>query len=105
MDYYSIELAEIIFRKLIVLTRAHNNKLIVIRCPAIEALLSHNRNNFYSFSDFFRKEKIDYYELYDKMINLPEDYLKTLYLRNDGHPSEIGAKYLSEFIFDIIARS
>lgn len=105
MDYYSIEVAEKIFHKLIVMTRAHNHKLIVIRCPAIEALLTNNRNDFYSFSNFFKKEKIDYYELYDKMIDMPEDYLKTLYLKNDGHPSEIGAKYFSGFIFDILSRS
>jgi len=105
MDYYSIELAEKVFHKLIIMIRAQKQKLIVIRCPVIESLLTQNRNEFYSFSDFFKKEKIDYYELYDKMIDMSEDYLKTLYLKNDGHPSEIGAKYFSEFIYDIISRS
>jgi hypothetical protein len=103
MDYYSIKLAEKIFHKLIVMTRANGQKLIIMRLPILEALLSHNRNEFYSFSDFFKKEKIDYYEFYDKMISMPKDYLKTLYLKNDGHPSEIGAKYFSELIFNILS--
>ena len=103
MDYYSIELAEKIFHKLIVTTRANRQKLIIIRLPIVETLLTHNRNDFYSFADFFKKEKIDYYEFYDKMISMPEDYLKTLYLKNDGHPSEIGAKYFSELIFNILS--
>lgn len=105
MDYYSIVLAKKIFHKLIVITRANRQKLIVMRCPTLEALLTHNRNDFYSFSDFFNNEKIDYYELYDKMIDLPENYLKTLFLRKDGHPSEFGAKYFSEYIFDVLSKS
>ncbi len=39
------------------------------------------------------------------MIELPEDYLKILFLEKDGHLSEIGAEYFSELIYDIISQS
>lgn len=50
-------------------------------------------------------KKIDYYVLYDKMIELPKDYFRNLYLVNDGHPKENGAQFFSQFIFEILSRN
>jgi hypothetical protein len=105
MDYYSIKLAEKLFLKLIKMTKEQKQKLIIVRCPVVESLLTNNSYQFYSFKDFFRKQQIEYYELYDRMIDLNKNFLMTLYLKNDGHPSERGAKYLANAIYDILIRS
>ncbi len=98
MHYYSIDLAKKMLEKIIYMTKNYNQKLIIVRCPVIEALINKNDFNFYSLSDFLKERNIENIELYYKMVNLPPSFLRTIYLVNDGHPSEIGAKYFADVI-------
>lgn len=102
MELYSIEISKKLLENLELMTTARNQKLIVVRCPTKESLLNSNPYKSYSLIEFFKSKNIIYYELYDTLKNLPKNYVKELFLKYDGHPSEEGAKFISEILSNII---
>lgn len=87
------------------MTTTRNQKLIVVRCTTKESLLNSNPYESYSLTEFFKTKNITYYELYDTLKNLPKNYVKDLFLKFDGHPSEAGAKYISEILSNILLKN
>lgn len=102
MQYYSIEITKKIFDRLMNQSSLNNHKLYIIRCPVLESFDNFRTNDFYSFKEYFIGKHQTYIELIDSMSNLQHDFIQSLYLEKDGHPSRRGAKYFAKVLSKII---
>jgi hypothetical protein len=91
MDYYSIDLTENLFERLIINTKANNQKLVIVRCPVLENFIGDGSNEFYSFKEFFNANGTYYIELEDSLNHSSLENTSKYFLENDGHPSPVGA--------------
>lgn len=102
MDYYSIDLTENLFERLIINTKANNQKLVIVRCPVLENFIGDGSNEFYSFKEFFNANGTYYIELEDSLNHSSLENTSKYFLENDGHPSPVGAALFASKLKSIV---
>ena len=54
----------------------------------------------FSFKEYFAAKSVQYLEIYDKIIRLPEAKYDELYLKGDMHPSAKGTRFIADYIIE-----
>lgn len=102
MDYYSIDLTENLFQRLINNTKSNKQNLVIVRCPVHENFIGDGSNEFYSFKEFFNANGTYYIELEDSLNHLSLEHTSKYFLENDGHPSKEGAEQFASKLKSIV---
>ena len=102
MDYYSIDLTENLFERLIFNTYSNKQDLVIVRCPVLENFIGDGSDEFYSFKEYFDSNGTKYIELEDKLNHLSLGHASKYFLENDGHPSPMGAALFASKLKSIV---
>lgn len=94
----AIELAKVIFSKIIQHEKASGRRPSFLRIPAWVDLQKQEPRTVFDLTDFMEAHEVQYLELYDHLIQLSSDRYSQYYIADDGHFTEQGTKMAAEYL-------
>lgn len=95
LDYAAIAFTKKILNQI---KKESKKEVIIIRWPRKEMLSWNKLDWYYDLSEFCKDNDIQFINLADLFVNFSAEKIRSFYLAYDGHPSEIGNKYVAKLL-------
>ncbi len=80
------------------LEKEKGRTLSVVHCPRYFQLKGKKAKGHFNINPVFEEEAIPFFNLRDNMVQFSKEKQKSLFHLEDGHPSDLGAKFIADFI-------
>lgn len=102
LQWYSVQLTKVMFTKIIESEQAYNRESYFIHAPLENHVLEEDTQILFDLEDYVVSEDGNFLQLYDSLVQLSDEQIRSHYIPDDGHFSEKGTDLVSKLIYSEI---